>query len=456
MVTLFLTLIGCSEEVYQTKEHSHSENKNKISLSQFKNETQINDFNNIFKVPASVNGMLNRTAQLSEFVIDTVAIQKYVSENSKTTYSFRVYTMVSNVQLDEKYNLVYTKENDVWEKSIIAFKERVGATSTENQLENFEKLYDSRLANTTMSSNTKVCISEHYYIQCDGSCHGQCDGFACPTGQCIQHTITVDFCGGSGGGLQNPGGGDPTNPGGSGYIPLNPFEFTPNLFDNPVFDDPNYINAVKGQYFFDHLDYAGQVWANENSESYNKIIQYLIQNNWSNSIQNTINQLIALSNENNSTFTIDNTITAENGLVFNNTNELQDYINNFNNSVATNIETEDNGNNIKTSRFKFDLGMFAYLNVSVKQKLQATGQAYSIENVSSSISGLTLAMEWEQNDDDDVNISGNIATVTFTGTLSLNCFVEGIGVFFSDNVTIICTFNITTGALISSQLIGLE
>ena len=42
MVTLFLTLIGCSEEVYQTKEHSHSENKNKISLSQFKNETQIN------------------------------------------------------------------------------------------------------------------------------------------------------------------------------------------------------------------------------------------------------------------------------------------------------------------------------------------------------------------------------------------------------------------------------
>lgn len=75
--------------------------------------------------------------------------------------------MVSNVQLDEKYNLVYTKENDVWEKSIIAFKERVGATSTENQLENFEKLYDSRLANTTMSSNTEVCISEHYYIQCD-------------------------------------------------------------------------------------------------------------------------------------------------------------------------------------------------------------------------------------------------------------------------------------------------
>lgn len=56
-------------------------------------------------------------------------------------------------------------------------------------------------------------------------------------------------------------------------------------------------------------------------------------------------------------------------MVFNNTNELQDYINNFNNSVATNIETEDNGNNIKTSRFKFDLGMFAYLKCFSKTKI---------------------------------------------------------------------------------------
>jgi hypothetical protein len=296
MAALMLTLIGCSEEVYQTKEHSNSENKNKISLSQFKNETQINDFNTIFKVPVSANGMLNRTAELSEFVIDTIAIQRYVSENNKTTYSFRVYTMISNIQLDEKYNLVYTKENDVWEKSIIAFKERIEATSTENQLENFKKLYDSRFANTSMSSNIEACISESYFIQCDGSCSGQCDGFACPTGQCIQHVITVEQCLGSGGATpSDPNGNGPINPGPGSYDPQDPFSFTPNLYDNPVFDDPNYINAVKANSFFNHLDYGTQVWTNEtpeNIEIYNQIIQYQIDNNWSSPSNIFANEMI--------------------------------------------------------------------------------------------------------------------------------------------------------------------
>ena len=81
--------------------------------------------------------------------------------------------------------------------------------------------------------------------------------------------------------------------------------------------------------------------------------------------------MIDLAIQNNATFNFDNTIDPANSLNFDNVEELQNYLNNFNNSVAINLETEDNGNNTKTSRFKFDLGMFAYLNVSVKQKLHS-------------------------------------------------------------------------------------
>src|SRR4051812_8845283 len=89
LVVFMLTFIGCSEEVYRV-EQSHGKNKNKISMAQFKRETKIRDFNILFKLPITSNDMMNRTADMSEFVIDTVAIQKYVSENKKTTYSFRI------------------------------------------------------------------------------------------------------------------------------------------------------------------------------------------------------------------------------------------------------------------------------------------------------------------------------------------------------------------------------
>ena len=303
-----------------------------------------------------------------------------------------------------------------------------------------------------------MCSFETTVVQCDDSCaregYLQCDGFACPTGQCIRTSVTYMSCtGGSGGG---DGSSDPGGYPSGGGSDTDPYSYYPNNYDNPVYDDPNYINALKRQYFWEDLDYGSQLWAVNNPMSYNEIIQYLIQNNWSTSAQLTINQLIELCRTNNSTFTVNNSITAQNSISFNNVAAYQTYLNNFNDSSALNIATDDNGNNTKTSRFKFDLGVFAYLNVSVKQKLKATGQSYSIESVSSSISGATLAMEWHQNNDDDLQVSSNIATITFTGTLSLNCFVEGIGVFFSDNVTIVCNFNTSTGALISAKLIGLD
>lgn len=169
-----------------------------------------------------------------------------------------------------------------------------------------------------------------------------------------------------------------------------------------------------------------------------------------------INQLINVAIATNTTFTIDPTINSTNGQVFNNTNDLEDYLLSFNNGIASNVTIEDNGANTKTTRFSFDTGGFCNLNVQVKQKLQTSTQNYSIENVSSSISGATLATEWHQNNDNDLNIVGNTASVTFTGTLSMNCFFDGIGVFYSDILTIKSKFNTNTGTLTSGLLYGLD
>ena len=289
IAVVFLTFISCSEEIYQKDEHGHMLNKNQISLVQFKSETKIKDFETFFKVPISKNENQNRTVALSEFVIDTVAIQRYVGEYNKITYSFKIYTLISNLQTDVKYNLVYTKENNIWEKSIIAFKEKVSDQVTGNKYENFEKLYDSRMSS---SSENVACITENYAFHCTstGSCaeSGQCD--MCEL--CVTKTITVDFCGGSGGTPSDPNGNGPVDPGPASYIPLNPFTFTPNLFDNPVFDNPNYINAIKAHYFFNHLSYAEQVWATENVEVYNQIIEYLISQEWSTQSNSFANEMI--------------------------------------------------------------------------------------------------------------------------------------------------------------------
>ena len=296
LIVLFtlLSFLSCTDDLYNNHQHNHGENKNKISLSQFKTETKIKDFKTIIKSNIQAMKSTNRTAELSDFVIDTLAIQRHISQNNKTTYSFRIYPL-SNVALpSENFNLVYRLENNNWEQSIFSLIKKSNPLPSEEQFESKTLLFDSKTTSTTARAG-EMCISEMYYVQCDGSCHGQCDGFACPTGQCIQKTIMIDFCGGSGG--ASGGGGDPNSGGSSDYSqsgqqPSNPYEFTPNMFDNPVYDDPNYVNAIKAQHFFSNLSYAQQVWANENVENYNQLIQYRIDNKWSDESEEFVEELI--------------------------------------------------------------------------------------------------------------------------------------------------------------------
>ncbi len=307
LALLFLTFLAfssCEKDLYQDTIVKENKSK-KISFQEFKNQTQVNDLGVVFKMPVKA-GETSRATAISDFIVDTLTVEQYINTTTnKSAYSFRVYPTAAMPDSDDRYNLIYKKQNNVWQKTIIYFEEKTPLAPNHLQLENVKKLYDSSNPTQILNEGLKVCSNSESHIECDGSCadagYSECDGFACNTGQCVVTTVTIVACDIGGSGPSAPGGGSipgvPNVVGGN--IPTDPFSFNANMFDNPVFDNANYVNTVKAYYFFHNLPNGGQVWANENVEAYFAIINYQIANNWSAASNTFANQLISYSNSQN-------------------------------------------------------------------------------------------------------------------------------------------------------------
>jgi hypothetical protein len=288
VLTLFLTFISCNDEIYNIKDQHNGVDKNKISLAQFKIETNIDKVEPILSVPNKTSIASKSKLQLSDFVIDTLAIKRHISTDNKTTYTFRIYPLSSVAQTNDIYNLVYRKVDNNWETSIFYLKKLPRENSEHKLFEKIERIYNGKITNaiTSKSSSLEMCSYETISVHCDGSCaregYSQCDGFACPTGQCVKRTINYMSCdsgGGSGGGSSDPG-----NTSGSGGGASDPYAYSPNYYDNPLYDDPNYINAVKRSYVWANLGDAAQGFFTSNQEHmnyFNETIKYQTTNNWS-------------------------------------------------------------------------------------------------------------------------------------------------------------------------------
>lgn len=236
MVTLLFSLIGCSEDVYENHTHSNS-GKDEISFKQFISETGITKFDYYKKANVSNSTDIQARTIESEFITDTIGIKKYVNPvDSKTTYSFKIYPITEALESKEYYNLVYEKYGNEWNEIIFFNTEKSNPTDA-------RKLESSEMVYNRISGREGFSEVITYSIQCDGSCNGVCDGFACPTGQCIKTTITYVYTGiqdTSGGFNGNPtnsgnpsnsdGGGDPSN----GIFIPNPYDGDADL-NNPDF-----------------------------------------------------------------------------------------------------------------------------------------------------------------------------------------------------------------------------
>lgn len=280
-LSTLMLLISCQNDdpALSTHEgHAHAD-RNKISMAQFRNETLIKDFKPLAQVPVAQNSIAGKNTAPEDFAIDTVAIKKHIDETGSITYSFRIYPLEADADTSKKFNLVYIKQDNVWQTSILSFKANENPSNQNQALySDLENLYDSRIG-----GGSNICVTETWSVQCDGSCHGSCDGFNCPTGQCLKRSVSVFSCSGGGGGDTGGGGspnpGSPVTPGGGGNAPVNPYQFTPNILENPIFDSPEYLRAYRAQSFWEAMSLMNaQGWASQNSSIYLDILNSLLDN----------------------------------------------------------------------------------------------------------------------------------------------------------------------------------
>ena len=274
---LLFLLLGCRTELEtELGKNIPNENQNRISFSQFKNETRTKDLKQNFLTLAKNAKISSKENQVPFiFIIDTLNINR-LDFDKKTTYSFRAYNIFENP--DKRYNLVYFYKNDKWNFSIL-----------ELLANNKSKpIYDSRFGEIIEAQNTqsgRVCLMAYtsYSFHCThtGSCaSGVCDG--CDL--CVTRTSGYVYadCGGlNGSGDDGSGTGNPGDSGGgTSNASQDPSGYTYDPYIEPN-TDPEYVRAVRASNYWQQVAVIGNgasQWANEHPDLYCNILENYLNN----------------------------------------------------------------------------------------------------------------------------------------------------------------------------------
>ncbi len=176
-----LILTSCEKELYEAPIH---QNKSRtLTLEQFKSETGLKNFNSNRKItPANVS---NKIISDINFNIDPDFIKAHLDDFNKMTYTFKVYPINEIMKNKEYYNLIYEKYGNDWNEILLKIKDKETTLQGEVKTDSIQMIYN-KLDNTMLSKN---CFGTTYIVSCNGSCaaagYSQCDGFACPTGECL-------------------------------------------------------------------------------------------------------------------------------------------------------------------------------------------------------------------------------------------------------------------------------
>jgi hypothetical protein len=220
-VILSLLFVGCHVQEEFLGHHKEHNTNNIITIKQFMQETGISNFSTKLSISKSSNA-LQREAQMNDFVIDTLEILKHTVPNSNiANYSFEIIPINTTFYSENKtYNLVYHKNNQVWEQSIVSFNQSNSLINGHESYTNFETLY------TTDVTNLRGCYTFKENDICQGNfCAGTCDRCLL----CIQYVVVMEECNvGGGGGDDNtpPDNSNTSTTGGAGNI--EDVEFIPN------------------------------------------------------------------------------------------------------------------------------------------------------------------------------------------------------------------------------------
>lgn len=117
-VLVILLMTNCAKDEF----FEQIKNSNDISLEQFKRETGISNFSTSLKINNNQNSLEARnpdgTYELSDFIIDTEIIKKYVVDE-KVTYTFKIIPV--DIVNDKIYNLTYFYK-DGWQTIVLELK----------------------------------------------------------------------------------------------------------------------------------------------------------------------------------------------------------------------------------------------------------------------------------------------------------------------------------------------
>lgn len=455
LLTLLATFISCNDELYDIKDQHNGIDKNKISLTQFKNETKIDQVEPILSVHTKTSIASKSKSQLSDFVIDTLAIKRHISTDNKTTYTFRIYPLSSVAQTNDIYNLVYRKVNNNWETSIFYLKKLPKENSEHKLFEKIERIYGGKITNaiTSKSSSLEMCSYENLSVHCDGSCeragYSQCDGFACSTGQCVRRSINYMSCDSGGGSVG--GNSDPGNTSGNGGEASGPYTYSPNYYDNPVFDDTNYINVLKRQYFWEYLDRGNQLWAENNVESYDKLMQYLMQNNWSDESSNLVTRLIEIASLNDLEYNFGTQSNINQDI--NNLNKLSTYVESIKFDVSDDTVSYNSSTNQNQIFGTTTIELSPIIDLAIEVVLTVS-PSFAIDNNNSTsyILNPVVGNTWVQNSLilKDINYSSNKALLSLVGYVNIGVSIEGLEFGIKQRRKITFLMNKTTGEICCS------
>ncbi|MDI6048262.1 T6SS effector amidase Tae4 family protein [Flavobacterium sp. XS2P24] len=278
LVTMSI-LQSCSKDTYGVVDSKSQDGK--ITFEMLKQ--QIGQPSLEKKVVISTNKNSNKSYS---FTIDTTSIKKLTRERV-------VYSMVVSPNFIEdtirNYNLLYFEKNGKMQQLLIKFVPTI--TWEVNYKKGIKRPFEGKMiavSNYNLSKGTSkstsqgelaICYQTNPIWLCNCANHRlgdpQC---TCDTGFSVNTETTIVPCELSGGGGADPTSGDTGYGGGS----LNPDGSTFNP-DYPVFDDINYINKLKTNYFWDALGDARRIWVNSNDTTkdiYAKLINYQIEQNW--------------------------------------------------------------------------------------------------------------------------------------------------------------------------------
>lgn len=284
LITFFLT--SCERDLYENLEY---QSLKEVSLKDFESKTGLYNFKENFKsslLDSSLQARLpDGSYELSDFNINTDVIKELII-SEKVTYSFVIEPTIRTSK--SIFNLIVFNKDGNWYMNILELipTEQNYQQLINNQTTKFEgsirKIYDNSVSETN-TEGSRFSISFH--CTRTGSCEsGVCD--LCDYCITVYSTPTFDFTIAP---PNSPGDTTISNSGGgsSGYI------FSPNL---PTLGD-YFVLTENIDNFWASLTDGQQDWANLNTSKYNRLLEYLDEQNFSHMSQIFAKDLIDLANQ---------------------------------------------------------------------------------------------------------------------------------------------------------------